>query len=459
MQRSRKPADGCAQASFADSRTSYTGGCLVGDEEVDIGNNSGTGTIELHGPTESPLSLPNPGSVHEQLDRILADDLFHRSKRYTDLLRFIVERTLDGKHDDLRERTIGHELFGRALDYDVIIDPTVRVVSAEVRKRLASYYKVPGREKEIQIQIPLGGYAAEFTCPSLAESSPRADEAPGESSGTERTSAATQIEVDRQEQNSHRRIKRLAWIPIAAAIVAMGYWGFEWSAPRNSTLDQFWGPLIEHSHSIAVYVSSEPPASTQAWTGDYLVPMPGFGDCCDNVPMLDVKVSEGFSDLFRKDGVVPQIRPARMAAFSDLSARPALLIGLNNIWIQRLGANLRYRFNQDADGKKWIEDSKNPSNRDWLMDMSKPAEIVESDYAVVSRVHDATTGHWWISVAGLTGAATLRTQEFLVDRTAMTELAARLPKDWKNKNLQAVFSIRIVQRTPGRAQVVAVYSW
>ena len=95
----------------------------------------------------------------------------------------------------------------------------------------------------------------------------------------------------------------------------------------------------------------------------------------------------------------------------------------------------------------------------WLIDMSEPAEAVESDYAVVSRVHDATTGHWWISVAGLTGAATLRAQEFLVDNKAMTELAARLPKGWQDKNLQAVFSIRIVSRTPGKTQVVAVHSW
>ena len=131
---------------------------------------------------------------------------------------------------------------------------------------------------------------------------------------------------------------------------------------------------------------------------------------------------------------------------------------VNNAAI-RAHAFYRISINQDAAGRKWIEDAKNPAGRLWMIDMSKPAEGVASDYAIVSRVHDATTGHWWISVAGLTGAATLRTQEFLVDSKEMTDLVARLPRDWKNKNLQVVFSVRIVQRTPGSAQVVAVHSW
>jgi hypothetical protein len=76
-------------------------------------------------------------AVLRQANLILADPLFRNSKRYSNLLRFIVDRTLKGQIDDLRERVIGIEVFRRSPDYDTSIDPTVRVAASEVRKRLA----------------------------------------------------------------------------------------------------------------------------------------------------------------------------------------------------------------------------------------------------------------------------------------------------------------------------------
>src|SRR5579862_3586787 len=103
--------------------------------------------------------------IQAQLERILANPLFKNSKRYPNLLRYVVERTLDGHPGELKERTLGIEVFAREPDYDTNLDPVVRTTAAEIRKRLAQYYQDPNRETELRIDLPLGSYAARFQAP------------------------------------------------------------------------------------------------------------------------------------------------------------------------------------------------------------------------------------------------------------------------------------------------------
>ncbi len=97
-----------------------------------------------------------------QLERVLGSPVFRSSKRYPALLKFIVEQTLDGRADYIKERTIGIEVFGRAPDYDTSSDHVVRTAAGEVRKRLAQYYMEAGRDDEIRIEVPSGSYVAQF---------------------------------------------------------------------------------------------------------------------------------------------------------------------------------------------------------------------------------------------------------------------------------------------------------
>ena len=53
------------------------------------------------------------------------------------LLRYVVEQTLSGNEENLKERTLGVEVFRRSPDYDTNLDPVVRLSAGEVRKRLA----------------------------------------------------------------------------------------------------------------------------------------------------------------------------------------------------------------------------------------------------------------------------------------------------------------------------------
>jgi hypothetical protein len=99
--------------------------------------------------------------VQEALSEILISSPFRSSKQSQELLRYIVDKSLAGHAELLKERIIGIEVFGRRPDYDTNADPIGRARVAEVRKRLALYYQSE-QGKEIQISIPVGCFKASF---------------------------------------------------------------------------------------------------------------------------------------------------------------------------------------------------------------------------------------------------------------------------------------------------------
>jgi hypothetical protein len=123
------------------------------------------------------------GAVRAELDRVLESAPFRSSKRCSEFLKYVVERTLSGQSGDLKERSIGIELFGLAPDFDTGQHAIVRVTANEVRKRLAQHYLAEGNSSHsVRIDLPPGSYAAEFRwetpAPEAAEPETHAPPAP-----------------------------------------------------------------------------------------------------------------------------------------------------------------------------------------------------------------------------------------------------------------------------------------
>jgi len=97
--------------------------------------------------------------VEACLDRVVASRHFARSRRLSRFLRFVVDETLEGRGDRLKERTIGVEIYGRAVDYEPRIDPIVRTEAHRLRSRLADFFAQEGSAEPIVIELPKGGYA------------------------------------------------------------------------------------------------------------------------------------------------------------------------------------------------------------------------------------------------------------------------------------------------------------
>jgi len=95
------------------------------------------------------------------LERILASAKFSRG-RLGEFLRFVVEETLAGRGENLKESVIGVEVFQRGADFDPRIDPIVRVEARRLRQRLEEYYRDEGAGDAVRITLPKGGYVPVF---------------------------------------------------------------------------------------------------------------------------------------------------------------------------------------------------------------------------------------------------------------------------------------------------------
>ena len=100
-------------------------------------------------------------AVRAELAHILASDLFSRSERLSAFLKFVVEQTLDGHGDQLKEQVLATELYGKGTDFSTAADPIVRVDARRLRDKLREYY-ASAPCHEVVISIPKGSYTPAF---------------------------------------------------------------------------------------------------------------------------------------------------------------------------------------------------------------------------------------------------------------------------------------------------------
>lgn len=100
--------------------------------------------------------------IRTEIDRILTSRYFSRSRSLSRFLRFVVEQTLVGLEDDLKEYTIGVRVFERGEKFDPRIDPIVRVQASKLRERLDRYYHNEGSVDKVRIFLKPGSYVPTF---------------------------------------------------------------------------------------------------------------------------------------------------------------------------------------------------------------------------------------------------------------------------------------------------------
>ena len=107
-------------------------------------------------------------AVLSELERLCDSEAFRHSRQSARILRYLVEQSLEGNEDGLRERAVGASLFGREPKYDTNEDSIVRVSATEVRKRLARAYHEAGDKPAVVFSIPTGSYRVDFHATSAS---------------------------------------------------------------------------------------------------------------------------------------------------------------------------------------------------------------------------------------------------------------------------------------------------
>jgi hypothetical protein len=468
-----------------------------------------TNTREGGAPLASVTSSSDRVRIEAAMSEILASSPFRTTLQCQKLLQYVVTHTLAGEDEMLRERVVGHEVFGRPAAYEPGEDPVVRIRAADVRKRLAIYYQSLETPPTARIDIPSGSYRAVFT---FVERLPQ-------NSGTSETSApeakrdpdaAKHENIAAPDLSAHATespaltVAGSAVSPeILPAVSARAFSprsGITWVRLRlwvccilllavpfavymltpsrdQKAIATMWRPFVASKTPVllsigsnAVYRVSDPvsdaysqahnlqasgmeffpnfsPQQTLASTGL----QPSFASF---VAEGDVSaVAEIVAVLTRLHQITQQRFPNNIS-FAEVQTNPSVLIGgFNNPMSLEFTRNLRFTMAN----RRRIEDRQKPGH-DWVL--SAPPDARETqDYAVVTRLIPNNGEAPVLEVAGLGQYGTLAATHFVCDPEAIRSLDKIAGPDWAKHNLQLVLRIKVIDYRPAATEVVASTMW
>jgi len=445
------------------------------------------------------LTEPSPSQILGALSSILRSSPFSGSKQCQTLLQYLVEHSLNGQDDELKERIIGIEVFGRKSDYDTSHDAIVRARVGEVRKRLAQFYvSEEGQALPLRVVIAPGSYRPTFVLrdgvnnggkgsaidsaiqdspaidqpnfdpPTIAEDQPPAPET---LSSTSSTPAKARWRLWSILATAACALLCLAWIGIA-----------RWT---KSEFDIFWEPILGGNKPAVIYTgtapvyirtmesfnedqtplkSAEEKLPAIKWTlppldqGKALTAKDLQVDSSGYVEVGDVKAAMAVTGLLSAHKRSFDLRVGPDLAYEDLHGAPTVLVGgYANLWTMFMNRDLRYYFDRNLNIRE-----RGGQGRVWSISHGAgraSSSTITEDYAIVGRFFNSKTGGPVIAIAGTTTCGTRAASEFLADPASMKKLAI-LPRDaWERKNLELVLHAPLVDCNPTSVEIVAEDAW
>lgn len=359
-------------------------------------------------------AVPSHAAIRDHVERVATSALFGHSRRYPVFLRYVVEQTLAGNADALKERTIGVEALGRTPAYDTNQDPVVRSTAAEVRRRLAQFYEADATP--VRISIPVGSYVPQFA-------------------------AVTPAAVHAVSRGHRRPLSALgasvATIFLAALTMAPG--------PRPvSAIESFWSPLTD-TGTVTVAVGR----AAGATAGREVVTM--------SAAVTASKVA-AFLQARRAAAKVTLVDAVDLTA---PGTGPVVAVGgLNNPWSVTITEPLRFGYERGGSGMR-IVDRSSSTGIGWERRVDRsasPARVLE-DFALVARVWHPDSGQAVLVVGGLGTHGTEAGGEFVTNEQDLEALSAALDAPWQRQNVEIVLRTTVRDGAAGRPHVVAVHVW
>jgi hypothetical protein len=420
---------------------------------------------------EAPSSVSDTAAIREQLQRLLTHPLFVNSKRYPALLAYVVEQTLLGNASELKERSIGVEVFGRAPTYDANADPIVRITAGEVRKRLGLYYYDSSHTGELVIELPIGSYVPVFRQPELVETpSNVADQALHVGLGTRSIAAESGTLPSAPTHASFRWLWAGGLMIIGCAIgIVLGLRIHLVPPPEPpSNMDRFWEPFTSSPNPTTFCLgepaknidmdsinSFEAPVTSPSEPQKLYVRLHLSG----NLALADVITLTRAAAALESRHKPFRVEPASEASFAQLREGPIVLIGaFDNIWTLRVTQKLRFGF-ESKDGAALLVDRKSQGNTTWATAWDLPYQKLSRDYAIIARIHDNTTGQPVIIAAGISEEGTEAAGEIMYNPLYLNSLLAKAPQNWEKMNMEAVIETQVIEGHSGPPTILAVETW
>jgi hypothetical protein len=189
-------------------------------------------------------------AARQQAERIAGSEALRHSEILQRLLRYLAEKSLSGEADQLKEYTIGLDLFGKGSEYDPRHDSSARIHVGRLRQKLAEYYASEGATDSILVTLPKGRFRLLFEERPVSSPAAPAPE----------PHAPDRIEPDISMPGPWR----LLACGMAAALLLVIAWGI-WSGLAlrrlegesadiewTPQMEEFWGPFVNSDRPLVI---------------------------------------------------------------------------------------------------------------------------------------------------------------------------------------------------------------
>ena len=449
------------------------------------GENTHRGILDANGsPQEPTVPEVSPEEVDRELKLILASPSFQPSRRSQEFLSFVVRHRLKGNAEPLKERTIGTEIFHRPAGYDTGYDSVVRVLAGEVRRRLHRYAETRPGASRVQIELPVGSYTPQFFWltqqPDPIADQPSTVEHIGPVETADEAVFAT---ITDPIAMAPAQWKRRVWLISAGAALALTCFLLVFFLRDRSPIDRFWAPLFAAKRPVLIFVPkllcfrprneiyirtaitpgefdaevdrlNLPPhlKSTDAiqWGDMYLDIDQGLGKG-------DVKAAIRLSKFMLDKHVESDVRIGNEFSFEDMRTSPTVIIGaFSNRWTMQTTSGLHFAFVEE-NGVTLIKEN-GGSGQTWHAEYDQKQNML-ADYGIVTRLANPSTGQYSVFVGGITASGSDAAADLVTNPDAMKNALARVPADWKTKNIQFLVRTTVTDTITSPVQVVRTYVW
>jgi hypothetical protein len=444
-------------------------------------------------------------TLQQHLREIIEGPAFKSSRRCGLFLKFIIDQSIAGHFDSLKERMIGVELFGRSPSYDTGGDAIVRVAASEVRRRLLQHYGEVGTASEYCLSLPLGSYIPtvrrrNHTDTALIEPLNESDEhaasqrevrATDQTAGNHAQEPASQSSVCPPGAAKSTGKNGLRWLLSSALALAVALNIGLWVSSRSSLplsvnpLSYLPWSMLFRSTNPTVLITSDPNiAEIQAFTGgeisvsdyanhNYLSGpnklTPEEERICrdvlqgDKAASIDTPIAVSIGELAQVTSRKLIVRSARHIQLSDLKTDDDLILlgsPRSDPWSGLFDDQLNFKIIYDKEAKQEVIFNAHPwQNEPTTYVPTAPGGATGQSYAIVAFVQNPDSNGRVLLLAGVNGEGTTAAGQLVTDLPRLSQALRQcgLQGSRTGANFEMLLRLKTMAGSPSHVDVIACH--
>jgi hypothetical protein len=388
--------------------------------------------------------------VHE----IVTSRAFSGSRRSSEFLQYLVEKAFLGQFDELKERTIGVQLFGRDPSYDTGADAIVRVTATDVRKRLQRFYAAQKSPSEIRLELSPGSYIVEFR--QMATPEP---EAPPPSE-----IAAGAPPLPAPVSRTHKYFQWALAVGLLVAISLAVYLSFViyHQRIRQEAIHRLpWSVMLQGNRQLRIVFSDPDIVALQRifhsrlslsdYAGHHYAPEPHLPLPIErlfqgnNVPAIDADLASRIAS-FLSPAVVRTYRARQLESGDFRTDDNFVLLGspLSNPWVLLFQDQLDFEFRYESEKQGEIIYNKRPAKgENTIYAPTLPGWGTGQAFAIVALLLNQNQSSHIMILAGSNAAATEAAGKFISDLELVSQALKEHSLDPDDSHLQFEMLLRV----------------